>query len=537
MLKKYLFTLFLGLATSFSFGQKNEYILFLDEKPMVSQAEIENQFSPKALKQRAKIGFDFYDLPVSKLYISKLNEKGSTINKSKWLNAVHYSSAISEENILTEFPFISHFILLHPSEIDRNFTTSMESESSLSDTSLYSNSYEQLEMTSTISCMHNKGFDGSGVLIAVLDAGFPEMDSMRAFADMRNQGRIIDSWDFEDNSNFVYHKSTHGTYVSSIVGAKLDSAFIGSAPEADYAFYLTEITRFERNIEEFNLVLGLERADSIGADICSISLGYRNFDTLQTSYGYAGMDGRTTIVAQGVTVARNKGMIISTAAGNNGRGAGTLASPCDADSILCVGAINYDSTRAHFTSEGPTFDGRTKPDVVTIGRRCFYVHLDDSIRSGNGTSFATPLFSGLVACLKQAHPLRTNFQLIDAIKSNSDRALNPHNTYGWGIPNACKIDSALTLLDSVILSTPERIKELKVSIYPNPSSSIVTINSVELITDISIISLDGKLVSNSLVNSARSSYQIDISALQNGTYFVIITSLDRRKITKKLVVN
>ena len=158
------------------------------------------------------------------------------------------------------------------------------------------------------------------------------------------------------------------------MGAELDSSFIGSAPKANYAFYITEIARFERNIEEFNLVLGLERADSIGADICSISLGYRNFDTLQVSYGYTGMDGKTTIAAQGVTIARNKGIIISVAAGNNGSGAGTLSSPCDADSILCVGAIRRDSLRAGFSSEGPTFDGRIKPEVVTIGA-VSYTHL------------------------------------------------------------------------------------------------------------------------------------------------------------------
>ena len=475
--------------------------------------------------------------PVSTDFLSQLNTKGTVINASKWLNAVHYSSSISEKNIKSEFPFVAHFVILNPQEIDKNFTASIENESSLADTLLYNNSYDQLEITSTISCMHNKGFDGNGVLIAVLDAGFPKMDSMRAFANLRNQGRIIDTWDFEDNNPFVYHKSTHGTYVSSIVGAEMDSTFIGSAPQSDYALYITEITRFERNIEEFNLVLGLERADSIGADICTISLGYRNFDTLQQSYGYTGMDGKTTIVAQGVTVARNKGIIISAAAGNNGLGAGTLVSPCDTDSILCVGAINYDSTRAWFTSEGPTFDGRIKPEVVTIGRACYYVHLDDSIRNGNGTSFATPLFSGLVACLKQAHPLRTNFQFIEAIKNGSHLAASPDNIYGWGIPNACKIDSALTEMDSLALSSVELQKELKVSIYPNPASSIVTIKSLELITDISIISLDGKLVKNELVNSARKNYQIDVSGMPSGVYFLSVTSLDGRKLTKKLVVN
>lgn len=537
MVKKFILLFILPFTYVFSFSQEQEYLLFFDEKPSLTLTQIKSHFSEKALENRKLIGFDFYDLPVSKDYLSQLSKKGKVINKSKWLNAAHFSSSISDEQIKTEFPFVSHFLVLNPKKNNRNFTASIENEESLADTLLYANSYDQLEITSTISCMHNKGFDGDGVLIAVLDAGFPAMDTMKGFANMRNQGRIIDTWDFEDNSSNVFHKSTHGTSVSSIVGGKIDSAFIGSAPQADYAFYITEITRFERNIEELNLVLGLERADSIGADICSISLGYRNFDTLQTSYGYMGMDGKTTIAAKGTTVARNKGLIISVAAGNNGIGAGTLASPCDADSILCVGAISYDSTRAWFSSEGPTFDGRIKPEVVTIGRQCFYIRTDDSVRNGNGTSFATPLFSGLVACLKQAHPLRTNFHIIDAIKKNSDRALMPNNTYGWGIPNACKIDSALTLLDSVILSAKELKNELKVSIYPNPASSFVTIKSKELISDISILSLEGKLVKNELVNSAKIDYQMNITGLPNGVYLFKIKSIDGRTVSKKVIVS
>lgn len=525
------------LINLISFGQQNEYLLFLNEKQSLPLHELKSNFSPKALQQRETIGFDYNDLPVSTNLLSQLDKKGRIINKSKWLNAVHYSTTISTENIKLEFPFVSHFVAVHPIDIDKNFTVSIEKENSLADTVLYNNSYDQLEITSTISCMHDKGYDGTGVLVAVLDAGFPKMDSMQAFANMRNQGRIVDSWDFEDRNPYVYHKSTHGTYVSSIIGARLDSTFIGSAPEANYALYITEITRFERNIEEFNLVLGLERADSIGADICTISLGYRNFDTLQLSYSYADMNGKTTIVAQGVTTARNKGIIISVAAGNDGSGAGTLASPCDADSILCVGAINYDSTRAGFSSEGPTADGRIKPEVVTIGRACYYVYLDDSIRNGNGTSFATPLFSGLVACLKQAHPARTNFQIIEAIKQGSHLANSPNNIYGYGIPNACKIDSALTLLDSAIVSTKELKKELKVSIYPNPASDFVTINSLELISSLSILSLDGKLITTKLINMAKTNYQLDISSLTKGIYFVFLSSTDGRTISKKLIVN
>ena len=519
MLKSHVLVLFLFLGL---ICNSQEYLLFFKDKPTEKIA-------------MGKV--DFYDLTVNKLYVNELKKDGTIVNTSKWLNGVHYRSELSQSEIEDKFSFVTSILPVFPKDIDKDFLLQTKEIHTIGDSSIYGTTFNQLELTKTVSCLHDKGFAGNGVLIAVLDAGFPRMDTMLAFRKMRQEGRIIDTWDFEDNAANVYHKSTHGSYVSSIVGAELDSTFIGSAPEAKYAFYITEIARFEKNIEEFNLVLGLERADSIGADICSISLGYRNFDTLQVSYGYPSMDGQTTIAAQGVSIAKNKGMIISVAAGNSGSGAGTLSSPCDADSILCVGALKFDSTRAGFSSEGPTFDGRIKPDLVTIGEQCYFVGLNDTVYRGNGTSFSTPLFSGLVACLKQAHPLRSNFEIIDAIKTNSDRANSPDNIYGWGIPNGCKIDSALSYLDSTLSSTPELKKELKMSIYPNPASSIVAIKSIELITDISIIGIDGKLIRNQLTRSAKTNYQLDVSGLQHGTYFLIVTSLDGRKITKKLVVN
>lgn len=520
---------------SYSLSYTHEYLVFFKDKPTISIQELKKSFSSKSLKNKTNIGFDYYDVPIHNNYLRGLAMNGIILTKSKWLNAVHYKTEMSPEELKNQFDFIVNIISLTPRNNGPKFISSANLSQDLSDTLLYDKSYEQVEMTHTISCLHDKNFTGSGVLIAVLDAGFPNMDSMMAFSRMRNEGRVIDTWDFEDNASFVYHKSTHGTFVSSIVGAELDSSFIGSAPKADYAFYITEIARFERNIEEFNLVLGLERADSIGADICSISLGYRNFDTLQVSYGYTGMDGKTTIAAQGVTVARNKGIIISVAAGNNGSGAGTLSSPCDADSILCVGAIRRDSLRAGFSSEGPTFDGRTKPEVVTVGEGCAFIRLDDSVRWGNGTSFSTPLMSGMVACIKQAHPLRTNFQIIEAIKNNSHLSSLPDNVYGWGIPDACKIDSALSYLDSLILTVNSQPKELEVSLFPNPSTGFISLKTTALIKQITILQIDGKTLSTKTIRSNNLIHSFDLSDYPKGVYLVYIESIDGRKISKKLI--
>lgn len=523
------------LSLSQLFSQSSEYIVFFKDKEKVAYQDLVNCFSPRAQLNKISLGYDFYDVPVSQTYLDKLSSAVEVKNSSRWLNAAHVSSHLSPIELKNNFPFVSKIISTNPT--DRNEFSILEKKSinGVIDSSKYGNTFEQLEITKTISCLHDKGFDGTGVLIAVLDAGFPNLNSLTAFSDLRNENRIIDTWDFEDNAPFVYHKNSHGTLVSSVIAAKIDSNFLGAAPKASYAFYITEIGRFERNIEEFNLILGLERADSIGADIASISLGYRNFDTLQVSYSYNDMNGKTTIAVQGVNIAKRKGIIISVAAGNSGSGTGTLSSPCDADSVLCVGAIRYDSTRAGFSSEGPTSDGRIKPDVVSIGQGCWFVALNDTARFGNGTSFATPLISGMVACLKQAHPNRSSLEIMHAIRQNSDRATSPDNIYGYGIPDGCKIDSALSVLDSASLSIDAFEREPKFEVFPNPTNGYVTISTSQIIEYLQIIQLDGKVVYFNSPSQINSRYEFDMQFLPSGVYLIQIQTIDGRVGNKKLV--
>lgn len=529
----YLYLIIGFFFTTNVFTQNKTYIIVLKDKQGAS-LEIENHFSSKALTKRHKenISFDKFDLPVSHKYIQELNTQNTVINASKWLNACLIKSSLDEKTIYEKYPFVKQVIpVIEKPEKAKPILTS---GNRAANPSLYNYSYNQLETTKTASCLHDKGYKGQGVLIAVLDAGFPNMDSMIAFSTLRNEGRVIDTWDFQDNSPYVYHKSTHGTLVSSIIAAELDSTFIGSAPDADFAFYITEIAGVEINQEEYNLVLGLERADSIGTDIASISLGYRDFDTLQISYGYPGMDGQTTIASQGAKVARNKGIIVVASAGNSGSdGAGSIASPCDTDSILCIGAIHYDSTKATFSSEGPTFDGRIKPDIANVGDSCYFIGTNDTANSGNGTSFSCPLTSGLVACLKQAHPSRTNFDIMQAMRQGASQHLSPDNFLGHGVPNGCKSDSILRVMDSLASGIHDKILTFDFKVFPNPSSDNIQIESTHIINKITVMDLSGRVLKEILFNSYNSTREINVADLAKGKYLII--SHDINNLTGKVL--
>jgi len=305
-------------------------------------------------------------------------------------------------------------------------------------------------------------------------------------------------------------------------------SFVGTAPHAQYLFYITEDVTVEVHQEEYNLVMGLERADSIGADVVSISLGYFKFDTLQGDYTYADMDGQTTICTQGVQVATSKGLIVLSSAGNSGPG--HIGAPGDADSMLCVGATDTVNAYASFSSVGPSYDGRVKPDIAAVGKKAAYVKTNGEIGYGNGTSFSCPLSAGMVACLVDAHPKRTAQEIIQAVRTSSHKQLNPDTLFGYGIPNACIADSILTSIDMIDTTgpgIPDSPHQGDVLIYPNPAGSHLTINAGnDFIKSIQVYSLDGKLILDA-VPEVFGRYKLNISRMAKGLYIARVETSNR----------
>ena len=428
--------------------------------------------SQRALNRRTaqSIAVDSADLPVSPAYVdSVLTLTGGVLHTtSKWMNdCVVLLTDSSKIGTLVGKPYVSSIkwvayydVSLHnKSAGNGKFAVETAShQQHKSSKATGQPSYYDLTWTQTHQvngdCLHDQGYKGQGKLIAVLDQGFQEVNSHFGFDSLRQSGRIVDSYNFVMKIDSVYRTSFHGTEVLSAMAGYIPDSFVGSAPLAQYALYLTEDTRTEQAIELDNMISGMERADSLGADIISSSLGYNDFDlpaNTGNDFVYANLDGHTTNVAKAANTATSKGILCVITAGNEGtNGWHYILTPGDADSALTVGAVNSAGSPATFSGYGPNFAGRTKPDVCAMGVSTAVFEAGNTFGTQDGTSMAVPQIAGWAACLMQYAPNPTPFLIRRAIDSSADHYLNPGVQLGYGVPDICAA--------SIILYNPNSIQ-------------------------------------------------------------------------------
>lgn len=295
---------------------------------------------------------------------------------------------------------------------------------------------------------------------------------------------------------------------------------VGTAPKASYYLIHTEDGATENIIEEYNWVSGAEYADSLGVDLCTTSLGYNGFDMDEWYHSFDHFDGHTAPMTIGAEIAASRGIICLNAAGNNGSGTCTLGIPGDAEHILTIGAVNNMGTRASFSSVGPTYDGRIKPDVMAMGEGTYVASAFPdwgNYYNGNGTSFATPVLAGAVACLRQARPYTSVQVFCDAIRACSDRTSNPDNDYGYGVPD---LSLALEMLsvEEPMGNTPAHV----ISVFPNPSNGEVhvALNAVHK-ADLTVYDITGRqLFAYSFNGLNHTTLENFLNTLGSGVYFI-----------------
>lgn len=401
--------------------------------------------SQRALDRRAKykIAVTEQDIPVNKSYIDSLANMGFLIQgSSKWLNCVWVECPKEKLDELKDVSFVDlnyNFRQKKSKAISKEVKAKRPKVSKdVLDNSLkleYGNAENQIQMLN-VQTLHNLGFTGKGVVVAVFDAGFTKADQMPAFETMFSENRILGVADLVDNDDYAYDKGTHGMNVLSCIAANQPGKIIGTAPGVSAYLCRTEDEDTEYIIEEFNWVEACEKADSIGADIIHSSLGYREFDDETTSYVYDELNGDVCISTRGADIAASKGIYVNVSAGNEGDEPWRyVTAPADADSCMAIGAVDNKGKIAFFSSHGPTNDGRVKPDVCAKGLNTTVEGISGHPTTSNGTSFSGPLMAGCAACLIEAHPKAHPTDIMKAIRLSASRYNMPDDTYGYGIPD------------------------------------------------------------------------------------------------------
>jgi len=529
-------------------GPTAKHVVFLKDKNNnpYSLSNPSAFLSQRALDRRARywIGLDMKDLPVTSSYVSQIGATGATVVYSlKWFNAVVVETddpvilaAIASlsfvdhiDQVLTKSTAssfigqgVKQVIEIPPYTLSKPVSVYALKDSSGFD---YGQAMNQTQMIS-VNLLHNKGYTGLGIWIAILDAGFCHADQIPAFDSLWDNNRILGTHDFNLPGNNVFADTmhTHGTAVLSTMGANLPGQIVGTAPHASFWLIRTEVAWYEALIEEYNWAAGAEFADSVGVDVINSSLGYTTFNDSVFNHTYSDMNGNTTAVTRAADLAASRGMIVVNSAGNDGGSAWHyIGAPADGDSVLAIGAVNSQGLYAGFSSTGPTADGRVKPDVVAQGSGTTVVAANGSVVQGSGTSFSSPIIAGAMACLWQAMPNTSAEDLRNALRKTASQANAPDSLLGYGIPNMM---NALTLL-SVNSLLPDNQK--KYTLYPVPFSDSPWLQSNVKKTEmakIDILSIAGQLVHSLNLNiTGSSTIRLNsFNALPPGLYLVRITA-------------
>ncbi len=509
------------------------YILFSDKMGTPFSVDFPQSFlSEKSMAKRLQwnIPITEQDLPVNPTYIEHVlaATSGKLHHASKWFNSMTLSledldSAAVQHALdtLNTLPFVVSVRCNAPK-------VSKENSSDISrlkrwyepDSTDYGVSFHQLEMINTPR-LHAFGLQAQGLDIAVLDAGWTGFDTQPAFEQLRTSGRIKGTRDFvQPFSPNVFEGSYHGTYVLGHMAGIIKDSLLGSAPLANYYLMQTENASSEYRIEEDNWVAAMEWCDSLGIDVVNSSLGYSLFDDSTMNYSPSDMNGDVSRASIAADIAASKGILIVNSAGNSGNSDWYhITAPSDADSILCIGAVDYWGEHAGFSSYGFENAENVKPNVSAMGRSTYFPGPTGALAQGSGTSFSSPIVAGSVACLWQAFPKKSNMDIIKAVEQSA--SLYPaHNTaLGYGIPDFWK---AYLLLNSST-KLPNQLIEM---IFPNPTQDVLHVKtSGSPILGYRLIAYSGQIIEHVQWTEAWKGNYLDLSVggIPLGEYFLEIT--------------
>lgn len=535
----------LGLSQTVSGQSVTKYFVkFKDKNQSPYQLSNPSQFLGSAGVYRRSyysLNYDSTDLPVNPAYLNQLDAVANVtlLYATKWLNgavvSIPSSASTSALVNISLLPFVAttsqinpRLRRLSPMEKLQPAGNDIQNLRPSSPGSYNMGGSTAQNQQIQVDCLHNLGFRGQGMVIAVMDVGFNNVDNNPVFDSLRTRGGILGTRDFVAGGTSVYEDASHGAHVLSCMAAVQPGTIIGTAPMANYWLLRTEDVGSETIVEEYNWVRAAEFADSVGADILTTSLGYTTFDNSAQNHTYATLNGKTAPMSIAATMAARKGMFVLNAAGNEGGGAWNYISvPADADSICTVGAVDNTGVVGSFSGVGPTADGRIKPDLLARGVNAWVADVNGMCFGANGTSFACPVMAGGVACAWQRSRSARNIQLLQALKASANNAGSPNNSKGWGIPNIC----------SVYIGFQENLSNDAFSVFPNPFSSSLNVryqSNGHTLLGVQVIDMLGRIVSDQEVAPGVLEFDLRTAHLANGVYTLRLNT-DNGPLLRKIV--
>ncbi|HMQ81095.1 MAG TPA: S8 family serine peptidase [Ignavibacteria bacterium] len=455
------------------------------------------ELTEKALWRRSKVlapemVVNYNDIPVKQEYIDAIVKLGLTPHAvSKWFNGVSIKAKKDKLDEIKKLPFVEkiegvgflEFVKVTPSgkavnELDKYYSAKTKLD--------YGYSYWQNEQIN-VPRLHDFGVTGYGVTVGMCDDGF-NWRKHEALMTRNVKGEY--DWIFKDDSvqyqtqpnqmpGDSYDQDGHGTSTMSTLGGYFPGQLIGPAFDVEFYLSKTEAGASETPVEEDFWLEGVEWMESQGVEVISSSLIYKPFDLPNNQYTYKDMNGKTTVIVRAADLAAKLGVVVVNSMGNEYQTTPpSIVSPPDGENVIAVGAVDSAGRIAYFSSNGPTSDGRIKPDIVAMGVDVYaaasYSFTYDTAGYSyvSGTSFSGPLTAGVCALILSVHPELTPLQVLEALKMTANKKDSPGNVYGWGLINAYNA----ALYYGMIISNKPEITE--VGENQSISISVLSNNSV-----------------------------------------------------------
>lgn len=532
--------IFFGLSFFKAQAQEtNKYIIYFKDKPL--EKNVEQYFSKEAIEFRKKfnISFDERDYPVNANYVEQIKDlKAVILNQSNWLNAVLISADQNSIAGLQHLDFVTDITKVE--KANKNGIASVdqcEEVNGIEDfEDNYGSSFPQVHLLNG-EYLHEQGFNGENMTISICDNGFPNANNNPGFSHIFNENRILGTYDYVNGDSSVYGTDDgagHGSNCFSFIGGLASNQYIGNATKANFYLFHTEkdypVASYERLEEEFNLATALERCTQLGVKVVSISLGYNTFDVASENHDTTDMKTSNTPAAKAVNMAVSKGLIVCVAAGNSNDGP-YITSPACADSSLAIASVDINGNYGG-SSIGIIGDNRIKPNIACVGKSAKYIDINGNIGSGGGTSYATPQIAGLSACLWQAFPDKTAWQIKTAIEQSASQYQTPDKRVGYGIPDFKK---AYQLLSSPNYVSNSKL-ESEIILFPNPINDYLVIQnkSITPIQSVEVFNQVGQLVLKE-TDFPSSEKTVQMNNNSSGMFLLRILMKNGDVFTKKII--